>query len=53
MGLGERAYDVISLVPADVGPMRTAWIGGFVFAAGAATIFAGFVTILINPLLPP
>ena len=53
MGLGEGAYDVISLVPADFGEMRTAWIGGFVLAAGAATIFAGFVTILIDPPLPP
>ena len=53
MGLGEGAYDVISLVPADFGEMRIAWIGGFVLAAGAAAIFAGFVTILINPPLPP
>ena len=53
MGLGEHAYNVISLVQGDWGDMRAAWIGGFVFAAGAATIFAGFVTILINPPLPP
>jgi hypothetical protein len=53
MGLGKRAYDVISLVPGDVGGMRTAWIGGFVLAAGAATIFAGLVTIFIDPPLPP
>ena len=53
IGLGNRAYDVITLVPADLGEMRTSWIGGFVLAAGAATIFAGFVTILIDPPLPP
>jgi hypothetical protein len=53
MGLGKRAYDVISLVPGDMGGMRAAWIGGFVLAAGAAMTFAGFVTILINPPLPP
>jgi hypothetical protein len=53
MGLGKRAYDVISLVPGDLGGMRTAWIGGFVLAAGAAMIFAGFVTLLIDPPLPP
>jgi hypothetical protein len=46
MGLGKRAYNVISLVPADVGGLRTAWTGGFILAAGAAMIFAGFVTIL-------
>ncbi|KIM49887.1 hypothetical protein M413DRAFT_15651 [Hebeloma cylindrosporum] len=53
MGLGKRAYDVIVLVPDDIGGMRAAWIGGFVLAAGAATIFAGFVTIFIDPPLPP
>ena len=52
MGLGKHAYDVISLVAADVGGMRTAWIGGFVLAAGAAMIFAGFVTIFFDPPLP-
>ena len=53
MGLGKRAYDVISLMPGDAGGMRAAWIGGFVLAAGAAMIFTGFVTILLNPPFPP
>ena len=52
IGLGKHAYNVISLVPADVGGMRTAWIGGFGLAAGAAMIFAGFVTVFIGPPLP-
>ena len=52
MGLGKHAYDVISLVGADVGGMRTAWIGGFVLAAGAAMIFVGFVTVFIDPPFP-
>jgi hypothetical protein len=52
MGLGKRAYDVISLVPGDVGGIRAAWISGFVLAAGAAMAFVGFVTILLNPPLP-
>ena len=52
IGLGKRAYDVINLVPDDAGGMRAAWIGGFVLAAGAATIFAGVVTIFIDPPLP-
>jgi len=50
MGLGTHAYDVIS--PVDVGSMRTTWIGGFFLAAGAAVIFAGFVTLFIDPPLP-
>ena len=53
MGLGKHAYNVISLVRGDVGDMRTPWIGGFVLAAGAALIFAGFVTLFIDPPLPP
>jgi hypothetical protein len=52
IGLGKHAYDVILLVPDDVVGMRTAWIGGFVLAAGATVIFAGFVTIFIDPPLP-
>jgi hypothetical protein len=52
MGLGKHTYDVISLVQADMGGMRTAWVGGFALAAGAAMIFAGFVTIFIDPPLP-
>jgi len=52
MGLGKRAYDVIFLVPDDVGGMRTAWIGGFVLAAGAAMVFAGFVGLFIDPPTP-
>jgi hypothetical protein len=52
IGLGKRAYNVISIIPADVGGLRTAWIGGFVLAAGAAMIFAGFVTVFIDPPLP-
>ena len=53
MGLGKHAYNVISLVPSDVGGMHTPWIGGFVLAAGAAIVFAGFVTLFIDPPLPP
>jgi len=53
MGLGKHAYDVIFLVPGDVGGMHTPWVGGFVLAAGAAMIFAGFVTLFIDPPLPP
>jgi len=50
MGLGQHAYSVISLMPSDVREMRTAWIGSFVLAAGAVMIFAGFVTLFIDPL---
>ncbi|KDR79635.1 hypothetical protein GALMADRAFT_137429 [Galerina marginata CBS 339.88] len=52
-GLGIRAYDVITLLPSDIAGMRAAWIGGFVLAGGATLLFAGFVTLLIDPLLPP
>jgi hypothetical protein len=53
MGLGKHAYDVIVIVPGDVGSMRTPWVGGFVLAAGAAMVFAGFVTLFVDPPLPP
>ena len=53
LGLGKNAYNVITLVPGDVGGLHAAWIGGFVLAAGVATIFALFVTVFINPTLPP
>ena len=55
IGLGKRAYGIILPVlgDVDVGGMRTAWIGGFVLAAGAAMIFAGFVALIIDPPLPP
>jgi hypothetical protein len=32
--------------------LHAAWIGGFVFVAGAAMIFAGFVALFIDPPLP-
>jgi len=32
--------------------MHTAWIGGFFLAAGAAMVFAGFVTLLIEADTP-
>jgi len=50
-GLGKHAYNVIA--PDHGGSMRTAWIGGFFLAAGAAMVFAGFVTLFIDPPLPP
>ena len=53
MGLGKHAYDIISVASLDMGPLRTAWIGGLFLAAGAAIIFVGFVTLLINPPFPP
>ena len=53
MGLGKHAYDIIILVSVDMGPLRTAWICGFLLAAGAAIIFAGFVTLLIDQPFPP
>jgi hypothetical protein len=53
MGLGRHAYDIIFLVSVEMGPMSTAWIGGFFLAAGTSIIFAGFVTLLIDrPFLP-
>ena len=53
LGLGKRAYGIILPSLGDVGGMRTAWMGGFVLAAGAAMIFAGFVALIIDPPLPP
>ena len=53
MGLGKHAYDIIILVSVDMEPLRTAWICGFLLAAGAAIIFAGFVTLLIDQPSPP
>jgi hypothetical protein len=50
-GLSKYAYNVIT--PIEVGSMHTAWIGGFFLAAGAGMIFAGFVTLFIDPPLPP
>jgi hypothetical protein len=51
MGLGKRAY--IVFVPGGVGDMRIPCVTSFVLAAGAAMIFAGFVTRFIDPPLPP
>jgi hypothetical protein len=51
MGLGKYAYYIIDRV--DVASMRPAWIGGFFLGAGAAMIFAGFVTLFIDPPFPP
>ena len=51
MGLGKYAYDVI--IPVDIKSIHAAWIGGFFLGAGTATIFAGFVTLFIDPPLPP
>lgn len=54
MGLGKHtAYVVISLVSGDIGGMRAAQICGFFLAAETAMIFAGFVTLFIDPRLPP
>ena len=53
IGLGKHAYNIIFLVSVEIGSMRTAWIGGFFLAVGAAIIFAGFVTLFIDPPLPP
>ena len=53
MGLGKHAYDIIILVSVDMEPLRTAWICGFLLAAGAAIIFVGFVTLLIDQPSPP
>ena len=53
MGLGKHAYLIVYLVSVGVGGMLTAWIGGFILAAGAALSFAGFMTLFINPPLPP
>ena len=53
LGLGKNAYNVITLLPSDVGGVQAAWIGGFVLAAGVSIIFAGFVAVLIDPPLPP
>jgi hypothetical protein len=53
MGLGKHAYIIISLVSVDLNGMRTAWVSALFLAAGAAMLFAGFVTLFINPPLPP
>ena len=49
--LGKYAYDIIA--PVDIGSMRAAWVGGFFLGARAGMIFAGFVTLFIDPPLPP
>ncbi|KDR68501.1 hypothetical protein GALMADRAFT_146176 [Galerina marginata CBS 339.88] len=51
--LGKGGYDVIVLTPENAVAMRAAWIGGFSLAAGAAAIFSGFISLFINPPLPP
>lgn len=51
MGLSKHAY--IVFVPGGVGGMCTPCVISFVLAAGAAMIFAGFVTHFIDPPLPP
>ncbi|KDR76728.1 hypothetical protein GALMADRAFT_66963 [Galerina marginata CBS 339.88] len=51
--LGKGAYNVILLTPEDAVAMRTAWIGGFTLAAGAAAIFSGFISLFTDPPLPP
>ncbi|KDR69081.1 hypothetical protein GALMADRAFT_77794 [Galerina marginata CBS 339.88] len=52
LGLGKRAYNVINLTRDDAVNMRAAWIGGFSLAAAVAAIFAGFVTLLVDPPFP-
>ena len=53
LGLGKGAYDVIILTPGDMVSMRAAWIGGFSLAVGTAATFAGFVSLFVDPPLPP
>ena len=53
LGLGKSAYELIIWMPGDVANIRAAWIGGFSLATGTAAIFAGFVSLFVNPPLPP
>ncbi|KAJ7471320.1 hypothetical protein B0H11DRAFT_2041263, partial [Mycena galericulata] len=52
LGLGSFAYDVITLVPADISEMKAAWIGAVALAGGCSLLFVAFVNIFINPPLP-
>lgn len=36
----------------DIDHTKRAWIGGVALAAGSATLFAGFITLFINPTPP-
>lgn len=53
LGLGSFAYDVIDLVPGDVATMKAAWIGGVALASGCSALFVGWISVFINPPLPP
>ncbi|KAJ7198844.1 hypothetical protein GGX14DRAFT_373664 [Mycena pura] len=50
--LGKHAYNVIQVAPSDVALLNAPWIGGVVLACGCAIFCLGFVTVLINPVLP-
>ncbi|KAK7050356.1 hypothetical protein R3P38DRAFT_3173674 [Favolaschia claudopus] len=47
-----NAYNVIDLGEEDVSSLNAPWIGGVALASGCASVFLGFVNVLINPALP-
>jgi hypothetical protein len=51
-GRGAKAYNVITLTPDDIAPMKQAWSGGVFLAAGSTIICVAFVNLFINPDLP-
>jgi hypothetical protein len=52
LGLGERAYNLISLNSDDLEGMKGAWKGGAFLAAGTAALCTVYVNLFINPELP-
>ncbi|KIJ53264.1 hypothetical protein M422DRAFT_222640 [Sphaerobolus stellatus SS14] len=52
-GLRGNAFNAIDLSPADIRQLKNIWIGGIILAATTAGIFITFVTLLVNPELPP
>jgi hypothetical protein len=52
LGLGEMAYNTISLNSDDLLGMKGAWKGAAFLAAGTATLCIVYVNLLLNPELP-
>ncbi|KAJ7658956.1 hypothetical protein B0H17DRAFT_1096383 [Mycena rosella] len=51
-GLGHLAYDVITIVPADIATMKGAWGGAVALTCVSSMLFVGWVNIFVDPPLP-
>ncbi|KAF9461781.1 hypothetical protein BDZ94DRAFT_1262981 [Collybia nuda] len=52
LGWGYKAFFVMQFNQEDMDQVERAWIGGVALAAGTAALFAGFITLFLNPSPP-